>query len=171
MTTDPNASTSPNCCRAADGEAVIAPVQPVAVRTKACKTPRMSIADEKYIAVQTFKRNGDPVSTPCWITGLGDHKVGFWTSSDSFKYKRLKNDPRITIQPSDVRGRPKQGTDVLTGSAVIVTEGAVFDAIMSQVTKKYGVMVPISKFANVLAHIGKGKYRYGNVGVVVTLDA
>jgi len=131
----------------------------------------MSIADEKYIAVQTFKRNGEPVSTACWITGLGDGKVGFWTSSDSFKYKRLKNDPRITIQPSDARGRPKAGTSVATGTAVIVTSGADFDAIMSQVKKKYGVMVPISKFMNVLGHLGKGKYAYGNVGVVVTLNA
>lgn len=131
----------------------------------------MSIADEKYIAVQTFKRNGDPVSTPCWITGLGDGKIGFWTSTDSFKYKRLSRDPRITIQPSDARGRPKDGTSVLTGTAVVVTEGADHDAIYSQITKKYGVMVPISKFMNVLGHLGKGKYHYGNVGVVVTLDA
>ena len=129
----------------------------------------MSIADEKYIAVQTFKRNGEPVTTPCWITGLSDGRVGFWTSSDSFKFKRLKNDPRITIQPSDARGRPKSGTDVLAGTAVVVTDGPDFDAIQSQIAKKYGVMVPISKFMNVLGHIGKGKYAYGNVGVVVTL--
>lgn len=131
----------------------------------------MSIADEKYIAVQTFKRNGDPVTTACWITGLSDGRVGFWTSSDSFKFKRLKNDPRITIQPSDARGRPKAGTSALTGTAVIVTDGSDFDAIQSQITKKYGVMVPISKFMNVLGHIGKGKYAYGNVGVVVTLSS
>ena len=131
----------------------------------------MSIADEKYIAVQTFKRNGEPVVTPCWITGLSDGRVGFWTSSDSFKYKRLKNDPRITIQPSDARGRPKTGTDVLNGTAVVVTEGSDFDAIQSQISKKYGVMVPISKVMNVLGHLGKGKYRYGDVGVVVTLTS
>lgn len=130
----------------------------------------MTIADEKYIAVQTYKRNGEPVSTACWITGLSEGKVGFWTSSDSFKYKRINNDPRITIQASDARGRPKDGAPVLTGTAAIVADGSEWDAIHSQITKKYGVMVPISKFMNVLAHIGKGKYQYGNVGVVVTLD-
>jgi PPOX class probable F420-dependent enzyme len=129
----------------------------------------MSIADEKYIAVQTFKRNGEPVSTACWITDLGAGRVGFWTSSDSFKYKRLKNDPRITVQASDARGRPKAGAAVLSGTAQIVESGADFDAIFAQIPKKYGVMVPISKFMNVIGHLGKGKYRYGDVGVVVTL--
>jgi uncharacterized protein len=131
----------------------------------------MSIAEEKYIAVQTFRKSGEPISTACWITALPEGKVGFWTSSESFKYKRLKNDPRITLQPSDARGRPKAGTEVLTGTAVIVESGPEYELIYSQIPKKYGVMVPISKFMNTIAHLGKGQYRYGNVGVVVTLDA
>ena len=130
----------------------------------------MTIADEKYIAVQTYKKSGEAVTTCCWITGLSDGRVGFWTSSDSFKYKRLKRDARIAIQPSDGRGRPKAGSSVLSGTAQIVESGPEFDAIMKQIPKKYGVMVPISKFFSVLGHIGKPKFHYGNVGVVITLD-
>jgi hypothetical protein len=130
----------------------------------------MSIADEKYIAVGTFKRDGNPVTTTCWITELEDGKVGFWTSSDTFKYKRLKNDPRITVQASDGRGRAKGGAAVLTGTAALFTEGSEFDEIQRRIRKKYGVMVHITRSLAVVANIRKGKFHYGDVGVVVTLD-
>jgi hypothetical protein len=34
-------------------------------------------------------------------------RVGFLPSSKSGKYKRLRNSPRITLQPSDARGKVK----------------------------------------------------------------
>jgi hypothetical protein len=57
------------------------------------------------------------------------------------------------------------------GIVDLVTSGADFDAIQSGVRAKYGVMVPISKFFNVLGHLGKGKFPYGDVGVVITVSS
>jgi hypothetical protein len=48
----------------------------------------MGISDQKYVATTTFRKNGAAVSTPTWIVGLDDARVGFWTSSASGKYKR-----------------------------------------------------------------------------------
>jgi uncharacterized protein len=128
----------------------------------------MSISDEKYVASTTFRKSGAAVVTPTWIVQLDAGRVGFWTSSASGKYRRILNDPRITLQPSDARGRVREGLPPVEGIAQVVTSGADFDAIQRKVRAKYGVMVSASRFFNILGHIGKGKFPYGDVGVVIT---
>ncbi|HEV2885716.1 MAG TPA: PPOX class F420-dependent oxidoreductase [Jatrophihabitans sp.] len=128
----------------------------------------MALTDEKYVSVTTYRKSGDAVSTATWIVALEGGRFGFWTSSRSGKYKRLRNNPAITVQPSDARGRVKSGSSPVAGTAELVSSGPDFDAIQRQVPAKYGVMVPVSKLGNRLGHIGKGKFPYGDVGVVIT---
>jgi PPOX class probable F420-dependent enzyme len=129
----------------------------------------MAISDEKYVASTTFRKSGAAVSTPTWIVPLDGGRVGFWTSSASGKYKRLRNDPRITLQPADARGRVRDGAGTVPGTVQLATSGAEFDAIQARVKAKYGFGVTMSRFFNTLGHIGKGKFPYGDVGVIVTL--
>lgn len=128
----------------------------------------MSLSDEKYVSVTSYRKSGVPVSTATWITPLDNGRYGFWTSSASGKAKRLRNNPAVTLQPSDSRGRTKPGGEVTHGTAVLVTAGPEFEVIQRQIKAKYGVMVPISRFFNTLGHLGRGKFPYGDVGVVVT---
>jgi uncharacterized protein len=130
----------------------------------------MAIGDEKYVSSTTYRKSGDAVSTPTWIVPLDAGRVGFWTSSASGKFKRLRNNPRITLQPSDSRGRVKAGTTRVEGTAELVLSGADFDTVQKKVRGKYGWMVGMSKFFNTLGHLGKGPFPYGDVGVVVTLS-
>jgi len=129
----------------------------------------MTISDEKYVASTTFRRSGIGVTTPTWIVPLDEGRVGFWTSSKSGKYKRLRNNATITLQPSDSRGRVRQGAPPVEGTAELATAGPDFDAIQAKVRAKYGFMVTMSRFFNTLGHLGKGPFPYGDVGVVVTL--
>ena len=129
----------------------------------------MAIGDEKYVRTTTYRKSGAVVSTPTWIVNLEGGRVGFWTSSASGKYKRLRNSPRITLQPSDGRGKVKEGTTPLEGTANLTTSGADFEAVQSKVRAKYGFMVPVSHVFNTLGHLGKS-FPYGDVAVVVTLD-
>jgi PPOX class probable F420-dependent enzyme len=128
----------------------------------------MTISDEKYVASTTYRKSGAAVPTQTWICALDGSRVGFWTSSASGKYKRLRNNPRITLQPSDARGRTKTGSSSVDGTAELVTSGADFDAIQSRIRAKYGVMVPITRFFNLVGN--RGKFPYGNVGVVITVN-
>jgi PPOX class probable F420-dependent enzyme len=128
----------------------------------------MVISDEKYVATTTFRQNGAAVSTATWIVPLDDGRVGFWTSSASGKAKRLRVTPKIVLQPADARGRTKEGSAPVTGTAQLAATGPEFDAIQRQVRAKYGAMVPISRFFNALGHLGK-KFPYGDVAVVITL--
>jgi PPOX class probable F420-dependent enzyme len=128
----------------------------------------MTLGEEKYVSATTYRRSGDAVATVTWIVALDGGRFGFWTSSGSGKYKRLRNNPAITVQPSDARGRVKGGSSPVAGTAQVVTSGADFDAIQRLVRAKYGVQVPITRFLNAVAHIGKGKFPYGDVGVIIT---
>jgi hypothetical protein len=128
----------------------------------------MTITDEKYIATSTFRRNGEAVTTPTWIVPLDGGRFGFWTSSAAGKAKRLRATPRVSVVPSDARGRVEDGATPVEGTVSLVTSGPEFDEVQSKVKAKYGFQVPMSRFFNVLGHIGKGKYPYGDVVVLVT---
>jgi PPOX class probable F420-dependent enzyme len=128
----------------------------------------MTISDEKYVASTTYRKSGAAISTATWIVALDGARVGFWTSSASGKCKRLRNDPRIMLEPSDARGRVKAGSRSAEGTAELVTSGADFDAIQRGIRAKYGAMVRVTRFLNTLGHLGK-KFPYGDVGVVITV--
>ncbi len=128
----------------------------------------MSLADEKYVAASTYRKTGEAVTTATWIVGLDGGGYAFWTSSATGKVKRLRNSPRITLQPSDTRGRVKAGSEPVEGTATLVTSGPEFDDVQAKVRAKYGIQVPITRFLNTLGHIGKGKFPYGDTVVLVT---
>jgi uncharacterized protein len=128
----------------------------------------VALSDEKYILLTTFRRDGTPVSTPVWVVALDDDTVGFWTSSGSGKVKRLAHTARVTAQPSDARGRVKQGSAPTEATARVVT-GSEFEAIHERVIAKYGFMTKITKALGTIAGIVRGKrIPYGDIGVVLT---
>jgi uncharacterized protein len=61
------------------------------------------LQDERFMSVQTFRRSGDPVSTPVWFALHGDGFV-FGTHRDSGKVRRIRADPRVRYAPSNYRG-------------------------------------------------------------------
>lgn len=128
----------------------------------------MSLGDEKYLLLTTYRRDGTPVSTPVWSVPLDDGKIGFWTSSGSGKAKRLAHTARVTVQPSDARGHVKKDTEPVEATARVVT-GPEYEAIRAKVVAKYGFMTKITKVVGTLVTTLKGKrVPYGDRGVIVT---
>ena len=127
-----------------------------------------SIADEKYVALTTYKKDGSTKTLPVWIADFGGGQVGFTTSSSSYKVKRINNDSRVILQPSNSRGEVKDGTEPISGSAVVKT-GAEFEPYAAMVKKKYGIqygaMMVLGKFMSL---IGRGSGT--DTAVVITLD-
>jgi uncharacterized protein len=62
------------------------------------------IRGQKYIALGTFRKNGNPVVTPVWF-GEKDDKLYVMTRSDSGKYKRIRNNSKVSIAPCTMRGK------------------------------------------------------------------
>ena len=129
-----------------------------------------TISQEKYVSVATLRNTGVAVPTATWIVPLDGSRVGLLTSSASGKAKRLRNNPRVALQPSDVRGRVKAGTTPVTGTVELVTAGPDFEAITSRVKAKYGLMVPIMRLVDALRHLGNGPFPHADTGLVITLQ-
>jgi PPOX class probable F420-dependent enzyme len=130
----------------------------------------MALADEKYIALTTFRRNGDPVSTPVWVVPVTDGRIGFWTAMGNGKTKRLGNNPQVAVQPCDVRGRAKPGTAAVTGTAEMVQSGRLFDEVQARVREKYGLMTRITGLLARLGPLGRKGLTYADTVVLVRLD-
>lgn len=131
----------------------------------------MTIADEKYMSLTTYRKSGEAVASPVWVVGLADGSVGFWTSSTSGKAKRIRNSGKITVQASDSRGRLKAGSEVLSGTARLVTTGPEMDEIATKVKAKYGFMTNVTRvLAKIGAFIKRKKHPYADTGVVITLS-
>jgi PPOX class probable F420-dependent enzyme len=129
----------------------------------------MSLADEKYIAFTTFKKDGSPKPGPVWPVDAGEGRIGFITSSQTWKVKRLGNNSSVELQPSDARGRVKDGTAPRSGTAKLV-EGTEFDAVQAQVRRKYGFQLTlINGFHSIQRLIKRGGHP-NDCAVIVALD-
>ncbi len=128
----------------------------------------MTIADERYVAITTYRKNGESSSVPVWIADLGDGTIGFTTPGSSLKARRIRNDPRVKVQASDGRGRVKDGADEMSGTAELV-EGDGFERVLAAVKAKYGWQATLFlNLGRLLERVGRNQR--SDTGVVITLD-
>jgi len=67
--------------------------------------PLTSLGSAWAVRLTTYRRDGTPVSTPVNVAVDGG-RVFFRTYEESGKFKRLRNNPRVEVAPSDPRGHP-----------------------------------------------------------------
>ncbi|AKS33912.1 PPOX class F420-dependent oxidoreductase [Mycolicibacterium goodii] len=114
------------------------------------------VAKSKYILLTTFTKDGRPKPTPIWAAPQGDRLVVI-TQAHSWKVKRIRNTPRVTVAACDVRGNPKSEpveayADILDKSRT----GEVYDAI----GKRYGL---VGRVFNLFSKLRRGMER--NIGL------
>ena len=80
----------------------------------------MTLANEKYLSLVTYRRNGDPVATAVWVAGVGD-ELGVITEESAGKVKRIRNNPRVTLTPCDVKGKVLPGAVTTEATARLVS--------------------------------------------------
>ena len=66
----------------------------------------VDVAKSEYILLTTFTKDGRPKPTAIWAAPAGDRLVVI-TQEKSWKVKRIRNTPRVTIAPCDRSGNPK----------------------------------------------------------------
>jgi PPOX class probable F420-dependent enzyme len=59
----------------------------------------------KYAVLVTYRRDGSAVPSPIWF-GLDRGRAYIRTGADSWKVKRIENNPAVVIAPCDSRGKP-----------------------------------------------------------------
>ena len=96
---------------------------------------RVQFANQQFINVETFRKNGQGVQTPVWFVE-DNGTLYVRTGDNSFKVRRIRNNPRVRVMPCDVRGGPKG--EWVEGQARFATAGE--DKRVGQLlTKKYGL--------------------------------
>lgn len=83
----------------------------------------LALGNERYVSLTTFRRSGERVSTPVWIARDGDFLV-VTTPAGSGKVKRLRNSPRVQLQPCNRMGKVDDGVQPTEANAQILDDHA-----------------------------------------------
>ena len=102
------------------------------------------VGRSSYVSFTSYRKNGTPVSTPVWIAPDGDD-LYFFSDTGAFKVNRVRNNPAVTLQPCDVRGRVKDGAPVVSGLAEVLDHGES-PRVRGIVNRKYRVMGTLGGF-------------------------
>jgi PPOX class probable F420-dependent enzyme len=102
--------------------------------------PSTPLDDERYVNLETFKKDGTGVKTPVWAAPL-DGRLVVFTDGTSYKVKRLRRDPRIRVAPCDVRGNLKG--DWRDGTGRVLEDAGEKARAMAALRRKYGWQIRV----------------------------
>jgi len=120
-----------------------------------------NLADEQFVLLTTFRRDGRAVPTPVWVVPL-DGGLGIWTPGASGKVKRIRRSGAVTLAPCDRRGAPLG--DAVPGTARLLDEAGT-RRVRAAVRTKYGLL------GRVLTTVERLRRRApGPVGIAVAVD-
>ncbi|WP_406390940.1 PPOX class F420-dependent oxidoreductase [Streptomyces sp. NBC_00887] len=119
-------------------------------------------ARSEYVSLTTYRKDGTPVATPVWAAADGD-VLYVWTRSDSWKVKRLRNDPRVVVTVCDVRGRIAEGAPSADGTARLL-DGTEMAGVRKLLARKYTWKFWIADWPAMVVRLGKRPH----TGIAVT---
>ena len=97
-------------------------------------------SDQKYINLETYKRDNTPIKTPVWFV-IDNGLVYIITRESTGKVKRLKNNQNVRIVPCSFKGEIK--SEWVNGKAQKIM-GSEADKVIKIRKKKYGFAVRLS---------------------------
>jgi uncharacterized protein len=101
-----------------------------------------ALKKQQYANLFTYRKSGEAVKTPIWFA-LKDGKIYVMTSEDSWKVKRMRNNPRVLIGPSDARGNPRGETFEGVARILAPEEASVAKEALDT---KYGLVKAVFDF-------------------------
>jgi len=93
----------------------------------------------QYMNLVTFRKSGVGVKTPVWFV-LDGSRLVMYTLGISGKVKRLRNNPRVEVGPSDARGKPLGASVEAQARLMQGEEAARAEKLLSQ---KYGLLFTV----------------------------
>ena len=102
------------------------------------------IKSEKYISLETYRKNNQPVKTPVWFV-IKDDLVYVVTREQTGKVKRLRDNLQVKFALCTMTG--KVTGEWVSGTVKILSEEETMEAVKIR-DKKYGFMAKIAKFAS-----------------------
>ncbi|MGO8999503.1 MAG: PPOX class F420-dependent oxidoreductase [Polyangiaceae bacterium] len=116
-------------------------------------TQNPPLADEQYINLETFKKDGNGVKTPVWAAPL-DGKLVVMSAGDAFKVKRLRRDAHARVAACDMRGNVRGPWLEATGRILESAEDV--KRAHAALREKYGWQMAMGDFfARIAGRINK----------------
>lgn len=109
-------------------------------------------ANQSYLNLETFRKNGNGVKTPVWFVQDGE-KLYIWTGSVSGKAKRIRNSGKVRVAPSKADGTVVG--EWLAAAASVDDSERALQHVKTLMRKKYGL--PFDLFA-LLGKLQRAKY-------------
>lgn len=102
------------------------------------------IESKKYISLETYRENNQPVKTPVWFV-VKDNLVYVVTRYRTGKVKRLQKNLQVKFALCTMKG--KVIGEWVSGTAKILTDDQTKEAVKWR-DKKYGFMAKIAKLVS-----------------------
>jgi uncharacterized protein len=94
------------------------------------------VAGSEYLLLTTFTKDGRPKPTAIWAVEDGGRLIAI-TQEQSWKVKRIRNTPRVTIAVCDRSGKPKG--EAVEATAAILDKSANAGTYAA-IGKRYGLL-------------------------------
>jgi len=93
------------------------------------------LAQERYVSLTTFRRDGSAASTPVWVVSDDGERLLVWTGAETWKVRRIRRDPRVLVAAATMRGR-ELGPRVEAHARVLGPEAE--GLVVGLLRRKYG---------------------------------
>ena len=121
--------------------------------------PFAPLVKAEYVNLTTFRKNGERKTTPIWLA-VEEGKAYVWSQRDTWKIRRLRNDPKVELTPCNVNGKKNLGP-TLAGKARILQAGEEATAKYA-FKRKYGIKFMAGEFF--------GRHKPGSDHVYVEIE-
>ena len=109
------------------------------------------LADEQFISLTTFKRDGTPVSTPVWVAR--DHgRLLVHSAADTWKVKRIRRNNHVRVAPCGATG--KVHGEAFEAEAAILADTSLVEELEA---RKYGFMYRLIRLFGVVSRTLRGQ--------------
>jgi len=109
-------------------------------------------AQDAYVSLATFRRDGREVRTPVWIAGSTGRFYVF-SAGDAGKVKRIRANGRARLATCDMRGNVQ--SDWLEASARVLSSDSEIATALKALHNKYGMRMWLTDVLSKLS----GKFR------------
>src|SRR5256885_1587767 len=77
------------------------------IEARGMSTDKVSqFANQNYLSLESYRKTGNPVATPMWFTERNG-TLYVYSLANAGKVKRIRNNAKVRVVPSDMRGKPK----------------------------------------------------------------
>jgi PPOX class probable F420-dependent enzyme len=109
------------------------------------------MAASDFIALETYRKNGQGVITPVWVTAQ-DGKLFVWTRNSTGKVKRIRRNPTVKLCQSDGRGKAK--SEWIEARARLLSQPEALAEQQKRMAAKYGLQYHV---LNIMGKLSRNK--------------